>query len=96
MKFFLSPKQYNAIHSESTDIIITERLPESDESKDQRIKELEDALRDMGEALEFYSNPLEYTGGYYNSVLNDAEELAMETLQKHKALLAKINEEKKG
>ena len=29
MKFFLSPKQYNAIHSESTDIVITEKLPES-------------------------------------------------------------------
>jgi membrane-bound lytic murein transglycosylase B len=56
-------------------------------AKDQTIKQLEDALRDLSEALAWYAKDID---GFYDE---RGAGVARETLQKHSELLSKINEE---
>ena len=61
-------------------------LAEEIKVKDQRIKQLENALRDMGEVLDLWNE----TGD-----METIKTAALKTLQKHQELLTNINEEKK-
>ena len=68
---------------------------EDDLIKDQRIQQLEDALKDMSEALVKFEQ-IRRLDGNGNEFEGYECLLARKTLQKHSELLTKINEEKKG
>lgn len=80
---------------------------EETKAKDQTIKQLEDALRDVGKALEFYAATSSWGGdSRLGSDIDESDctyvekwcesiggKRARETLQKHSELLSKINKE---